>query len=117
MEISGLMALRAGEATGPGSVQSPGDETPAALLVRSNGGQSSKRDRDLDTIATPGGDGGGTGTSTASPEEDGDGIRKKKKSSSAANRGVANLTPEQLAKKRANGESLVHSVPLEAAAS
>lgn len=42
------------------------------------------------------------------PEDEGAAARKKKKLGPGS-RGVANLTPDQLAKKRANGESFTFS--------
>lgn len=61
--------------------------------------------------ATPGSSGGGSGIKRAPDSEArddenlvGDGTSgAKKKKTATGSRGVANLTPEQLAKKRANG--------------
>ena len=68
-----------------------------------------KRDAErlsLDGDGDADGDGEGDGDEAA---DDDDGRAKKKRRTIPGSRGVANLTPEQLAKKRANGECLLPS--------
>jgi hypothetical protein len=54
-----------------------------------------------------GGDGGGGGHKREASGTPADDIGRKKKKTGPGSRGVANLTPEQLAKKRANGKPTI----------
>jgi hypothetical protein len=70
----------------PGTVQSPAGFGPGP----DDDSASLKRDADA--------------VNPSSPAGGGDDSAKRRKKAGPGSRGVANLTPEQLAKKRANGE-------------
>lgn len=72
---------------GAGSVQSPAPVGGGGP----DDGAGAKRDAETANVV-------------GSPAAGDDGSARKKKKTGPGSRGVANLTPEQLAKKRANGE-------------
>jgi hypothetical protein len=78
---------------------------PAAVLedeitqARTAAGSASRDDRKRSRTGT---DEGGYNSATSTTQPNLDGANKKRKAGGTGSRGVANLTPEQLEKKRAN---------------
>lgn len=90
-----LSSLRSGTEDTAGSGSPPHDDAGYAA----KGGRKRTSADDTD------------GSSPSSQRQDAGGANKKRKAAAFGTRGVANLTPEQLEKKRANGESLPQPPP------